>query len=141
MNWREWPDGAEEYTDNAGHYPTANECPVCHTSLRPVEVYYIAREYDGYSEQFTAYYTAICPHCRTKYDRCAPRESVTISPDAETITELEERVRILEDTLSRLITWIRTQTQEQPKAIQAKPKPQESHDDAEDFTRRYRHLL
>ena len=79
-----------------------------------------------------------------KYLRSAPAGTVTISPDAEAITELEERVRTLESALSRLITWIRTQ-QPRPQALPEKPQPeaqpQKEQDEAEEFTRRYRYLL
>lgn len=149
MNWREWPYGAEEYREDTGQLPDKKKCPVCQSALRPIETYYISRDFYDYEERLTAFYVAICPKCRTKYNRCAPIDEVTISPDAETITELEERVRTLEDTLSRLIAWIRTQQpqqQQQPKAIQAQQQVQErkkteSNDDAEDFKRRYRYLL
>lgn len=130
MNWRDWPDGAE-YADDTEHIPGANECPVCHTSLRPVETYYTS------SCENVTYYMAVCPHCRTKYNRVA--ETVIISPDAEAITELEERVRILEETLSRLISFIR-QSQVQPRQIPSQ-QPEEAQDDAEEFTRKYRYLL
>lgn len=127
MNWREWPQGAESI-DAPGD---RDICPVCSSTLRPVEVYYTST-YDN-----TTYYTAICPRCRTKYNRCA--KNVTISPDTETIIALEERVHTLEETLSRLITWIRTQ--QQPQQLRTTQKQKTSQDDTEEFTHKYRYLL
>lgn len=134
MIWQDWPMGAEEYADDTEHFPDRTKCPVCHTSLRPVEILSIIGDN-------TAFYVAICPKCRTQYLRDAPADTVNISPDAETITELEERVITLENTLARLIAWIRTQPQEKPKAIQAQTKQQNSDNDTENFTRKYRYLL
>lgn len=137
MIWETWPEGTTEYFSD----PT--KCPVCDTTLRPVEIFYTS-PVTWYEPESTSYYTAICPHCRTKYNRYAPTGTVTISPDANTITELEERTRHLEETLSHLITWVRTQ-QTRPQALPEKPQPkaqpEETQDEAEEFTRRYRYLL
>lgn len=140
MNWREWPEGPRVYDYDTGDldFRDPTKCPVCNASLRPVETYYTS------SLENISFYTAICPHCRTKYERSAPAETVTVNSEAEYITELEERVRTLEETLSSLISWIRTQ-QAQPQVLPEKPQPkaqeQEASDDAEEFTRRYRYLL
>ena len=139
MIWEDWPQGAESI-DASGDREL---CPVCSSTLRPVEILSIIGDN-------TAFYVAICPKCRTQYLRDAPADTITISPDAETITELEERVRTLENTLARLIAWIRTQPQQQaqPKAIQERPtgaKPEQKsrteNDTPEDFTQKYRYLL
>lgn len=132
MNWRDWPDGAEsiEYCPN-------DICPVCSTTLHPVDKWYLF--IDPFTQEKTSMYTAICPKCRTKYTRFAPTESISIDANEERIIELEERVRTLENTLSRLISWIRTQ-QAQPQQIATK-QPQEAQDNAEEFTRKYRYLL
>lgn len=135
MTWRDWPKG-QEATDVLR--PRNNFCPVCNTPLRPIEVWNITPERYYYDER-SIYYTAICTKCRTQYSRSAPIGTVTISPDAETITELEERVRTLEETLSRLISWIRTQ--QQPQQLRTTQKQETPQDDAEDFTRKYHYLL
>lgn len=141
MNWEEWPNGSEEYVDDTEHSPNRKECPVCHTALRPMKTLYTSTPNSIIPER-RIFYVTICPKCRTQYLREDNEEAVHFSPDAEAITELEERVRTLEETLSRLIAWIRTQQQQkQPKAIQAQPQEQKSNNDAEDFTRRYHHLL
>lgn len=129
MNWREWPQGAESI-DAPGDREL---CPVCSSTLRPIEVYYTSKVDN------TAYYTAICPHCRTRYERYAPADTVIINPEAENITKLEERVIILEETLSRLIAFIR-QSQVQPAALQEQ-KSRTENDTPEEFTRKYRYLL
>lgn len=128
MNWREWPQGAESI-DAPGD---RDICPVCSSTLRPMKAHCTLTAY--------TIYTAICPKCRTQYLRDAPIGTVTISPDAEAVTELEERVRTLEETLSRLIAWIRTQ-HTQPQQLHAPQKQESPKDDAEEFTRKYRYLL
>ena len=136
MIWEDWPQGAESI-DAPGDREL---CPVCSSTLRPVEILSIIGDN-------TAFYVAICPKCRTQYLRDKPADEVFISPDAENLTELEERVRTLEDTLSKLIAFIR-QSQVQPKAIQerqtgAKPeqKPITENDTPEEFTQKYGYLL
>lgn len=140
MNWEEWPNGAEEYVDDTEHYPNRNECPACHTALRPMKILHRIMINEFITEN-RIFYVAICPKCRTQYLREDAENNVLFSPDRETITALEERVRILEETLSRLIAWIRTQQQQAPAPQIPAQRQEQTQDNAEDFTRRYRHLL
>lgn len=125
MNWREWPKG--EYT------VFNNECPVCSSVLRSMEITYTC-EPNYFNPEGTTFYTAICPKCRVQYFLTATAYSVHINPDAEYITDLEERVHILEETLSRLVVL----SQQQP---QKQQDTQTAQNDAQDFTRKYRYLL
>ena len=134
MNWREWPQG----TEGIDTIINRDICPVCASTLRPVEIYYTSKA-NWLNPDSTEFYTAICPKCRTQYTRSAPAGTITISPDAENITELEERVRILEETLSRLITFIR-QSQVQPKSIPERPTGAKQ-EKADEFMSKYRYLL
>lgn len=137
MSWQEWPEGVE-----TGLNP--HICPVCSTPLKPVEIHYISEATYLCREQ-TTFYTAICPHCRVKYLRTAPVEDVTIDANEDRIIELEDTVKALnarisnlEDVIKKLIAYIQNTRTSTPSKQLPERKPVT---EAEDFTRKYHHLL
>lgn len=146
MNWQDWPAGAES-AEFMGFYREI--CPVCSTPLRPVELHFTSKP-TYYSDGMDVY-TAICPHCRTKYLRTATPGSVIIDPNEERIIDLEDTVKALnarisnlEDVIRKLIAYIRQADQREAtkqipehRADQREAKQEE----VDDFTRKYHHLL